>query len=118
MELIFKKYHHAAKNSEKIYLIYDPAQNPTQFTKALFRSISSRNFLQGCEKLLIGPIIQDKKMTVRVLGSDGTEFSSDPDIQQIFHAYLKDQGYMEHTGAKSTEEADIQAFGTVYHFTA
>lgn len=118
MELIFKKYHHAKKDSEKIYLIYDPAQNPTQFTKALFRSISSRNFLQGCEKLLIGPIIQDKKMTVRVLGSDGTEITSDSDIQKIFHAYLKDQGYTVPADAHGIEEADIQAFGTVYHFTA
>lgn len=114
MELIFKKYHKSEQHTEKIYLIYDPAQNPTQFTADVFRSISNRNFIQGCENLLIGPIIKDKKMTVRVLNSDGTETKSNSEVQKIFEAYLNDQGYT----STYSSITNIQEFGTVYHFTA
>ena len=129
MELIFKKYSKSEAQSEKIYLIYDPMQNPSQFTDDLFRSISNRNFIQNCENLLIGPIFDDKKMTVKALGSDGTEAVMDSDLQTIFEAYLKDQGYRTSSiseasisrsadSKKATSTGKIQAFGTVYHFTA
>lgn len=124
MELIFRKYSKYEEQSEKVYLIYDPMQNPAQFTNDLFRSISNRNFIQNCENLLIGPIFNNKKMTVRVLGSDGTETASDSDIEKIFEAYLKDHGYLSPalSDSKTSESAStsgkIQAFGTVYHFTA
>lgn len=129
MELIFKKYSRSEAQSEKIYLIYDPLQNPSQFTNELLHSILGRNFIQNCENLLIGPIFDNKKMTVRALGSDGTETAVDSNMQTIFETYLKDQGY--HTfAAKNISSAPdasprqaapaekIQAFGTVYHFTA
>ena len=118
-----------SSQSEKIYLIYDPMQNPSQFTDDLFRSISNRNFIQNCENLLIGPIFDDKKMTVKALGSDGTEAVMNSDLQTIFEAYLKDQGYRTSSiseasisrsadSKKATSTGKIQAFGTVYHFTA
>ena len=122
MELIFKKYHKSEPHTEKIYLIYDPMQNPMQFTQELFRSISHRNFIQNCEKLLIGPIMDDKKMTARVFDSDGTEISFNSDIQKIFAVYLKDQGYpvtnLPESSGTAHGSSNIQAFGTVYHFTA
>lgn len=118
MELIFKKYSKFEAQSEKVYLIYDPMQNPTQFTNDLFRSISNRNFIQNCENLLIGPIFDNKKMTVKALGSDGTETIVDSDLQTIFEVYLKDQGYRTPSSQSAAPTGKIQAFGTVYHFTA
>lgn len=124
MELIFKKYHRFERHTEKSYLVYDPSRNQVQFTKDLFRSISKRNFGQSYENILIGPIMEDKKMTVRVLTSDGVEVSSNMNTQKIFEAYLKDQGYRDdviHVDNPSGEEngcADVRAFGTVYYFPA
>lgn len=129
MELIFKKYHKSELHTEKNYLIYDPEHNKTQFTDELFRSIAHRNFTQGCENLLIGPIRNGKKMTVRVLDAGGREISATSNTMKIFEAYLKDQGYAEDTttpgkggvlpmqNAASASEI-ICEFGTVYYFPA
>lgn len=124
MELIFKKYSKSEAQCEKIYLIYDPMQNPSQFTEDMFRSISNRNFIQNCETLLIGPIWNNKKMTVKALGSDGIETGMDSDSQTIFETYLKDQGYFPSSSSNASSLPDavssgkIQAFGRVYHFTS
>lgn len=119
MELIFKKYSKSEAHAEKIYLIYDPMQNPSQFTEDMFRSISSRNFIQNCETLLIGPIWNHKKMTVKALGSDGVETKMDSDSQTIFETYLKDQGYFSASAKKPAASSQkIQALGRVYHFTS
>lgn len=125
MELIFKKYHTSELHTEKNYLIYDPSRNQAQFTNDLFKSISLRNFGQSYENILIGPIMKDKKMTVKVLTSDGAEAPLSPNTQKIFRAYLKDQGYpvsaLSDGGpseSKSTEPAHIRQFGTVYYFPA
>lgn len=124
MELIFKKYSKSEAQCEKIYLIYDPMQNSSQFTEDMFRSISSRNFIQNCETLLIGPIWDNKKITAKALGSDGVETKMDSDSQTIFEAYLKDQGYFSGSSSKASSLSDtapsgkIQAFGRVYHFTS
>lgn len=126
MELIFKKYHKSELHTEKNYLIYDPEHNEAQFTDELFRSIAHRNFTQGCENLLIGPIRNGKKMTVRVLGSDGREVSANPSAMKIFEAYLKDQGYtadaapspMNDVLPLSPASESICEFGTVYYFPA
>ena len=134
MELIFKKYHKSELHTEKNYLIYDPAHNGTQLTEDLLKSISHRNFAQSYENLLIGPIMNGKKMTVRVLTSDGHEISANSNTWKIFETYLKDQGYTaaENTAAKApaatkrndistlphTSDANICEFGTVYYFPA
>ncbi len=123
MELIFKKYHQSELHTETNYLIYDPARNPAQFTKELFQSIAHRNFVQGCENILIGPIMGEQGMTLRVFSADGTEVSASPLARRIFEAYLHDQGYplpASFKGARenAAEHTDIRAFGTVYHFTA
>lgn len=124
MELIFKKYHKSELHTEKNYLIYDPARNPAQFTKTLFKAIANRNFGQNYENILIGPIMMDEKMTVRVLTSDGVEISSNPGIQKIFRTYLKDQGYPDLSsfetsdGNNNDEQNDVCEYGTVYYFPA
>ncbi len=126
MELIFKKYHKSERHSEKNYLIYDPARNPAQFTKTLFKAIANRNFGQNYENILIGPIMAEQKMTVRVLTPDGMEISANPGTQEIFRAYLHDQGYLDpapfEDGCADNERAHgyahIHAYGTVYYFPA
>ncbi len=124
MELIFKKYHRFELHTEKNYLIYDPSRNQVQFTKDLFKSISKRNFGQSYENILIGPIMEDQKMTVKVLGSDGTEISTDTTTEKIFQTYLKDQGYADGLSCENgcsgdtAAQTDVRAFGTVYYFPA
>ncbi|MBO5093676.1 MAG: hypothetical protein J6C33_04880 [Lachnospiraceae bacterium] len=127
MELIFKKYHKCELHTEKNYLIYDPEHNEAQFTDELFRSIAHRNFTQGCENLLIGPIRSGKKMTVRVLDTGGREVSVSPSTMKIFETYLKDQGYAADTAPSEkngmmpmphTACENIHEFGTVYYFPA
>ncbi len=117
MEMIFKKYHKSERNAEKNYLIYDPTHNQVQFTSDLYKSISHRNFVQNCENILIGPILNGQDMGLRVLTADGAEVSANSGAQQIFEAYLRDQGYAAaNTG--DIADATIQAFGTVYYFPA
>ena len=118
MELIFKKYHKSEQNTEKNYLIYDPGHNQVQFTSDLYKSISGRNFMQSCENILIGPIIHNQEMNVRVLTSDGVEVSSNSNTREIFEAYLKDQGYSSYVPADDEIPENIQEFGTVYYFPA
>ena len=117
MEMIFKKYHKSERDTEKNYLIYDPIHNQVQFTSDLYKSISHRNFVQGCENILIGPILNGQDMSVRVLPADGAEVSANSGTRQIFEAYLRDQGYAAADTADTTD-TKIQAFGTVYYFPA
>ena len=120
MEMIFKKYHKSERHTEKNYLIYDPVHNQMQFTSDLYKSISHRNFVQNCENILIGPIMNGQDMSVRVLNADGAEIAANPGTQQIFEAYLRDQGYSHSDPFHTACEADseISAFGTVYYFPA
>ena len=93
MEIIFKKYHKSERHTERNYLIYDPSHNQVQFTSDLCKSISHRNFIQNCENILVGPIMDGQHMSMMVLTADGMEVSPDPDADRIFKTYLKDQGY-------------------------
>ncbi len=118
MEMIFKKYHKSEQHRERNYLIYDPSHNHVQFTSDLCKAISHRNFVQNCENILVGPIINGQDMSMMVLTADGMEVSSDPETDRIFRTYLKDQGYFSPDRIDKNQEEDIQAFGTVYYFPA
>lgn len=127
MEMIFKKYHRSEPHMEKNYLIFDPSHNQIPFTSDLCKSLSHRNFIQNCENILIGPIINGEDIRLRVLTARGEEVDSDSDTQNIFRTYLKDQGYplsafAENAASVGEPESDaqteIQAFGTVYYFPA
>lgn len=128
MEMIFKKYHSSEPHTEKNYLIFDPSHNQIPFTSDLCKSISHRNFIQNCENILIGPIINGEDIRVRVLTARGEEVDSDSDTRNIFRTYLRDQGYPISAYAENTASAgepeigsvhtEVQAFGTVYYFPA
>lgn len=116
MEFIFKKYHTADAAEEKNYLIYDPKYNSAQFTCELVKSIACRNFGQNYENILVGPIVEDKEITVKVLNADGSEAEGSQLARRIFEQYLHDQGYAKRE--LSDAPCAIKEFGTVYYFPA
>ena len=77
MKITLEKYHGLGND----YLIFDPNKNELKLTKEAVRLICNRNFGVGSDGLLVGPILGEDKMTVKILNPDGSERC--PDIRQI-----------------------------------
>ena len=91
MKITLEKYHGLGND----YLIFDPNKNEWKLTKEAVRLICNRNFGVGSDGLLVGPILGEDKMTVKILNPDGSEAELSGNGVRIFGKYLKDAGYVQ-----------------------
>lgn len=91
MEVILEKYHGMGND----YLIFDPNKNDLTLTTENVRLICNRNFGVGADGLLIGPVIGEDMMTLKILNPDGSEAEKGGNGVRIFAKYLKDAGYVQ-----------------------
>ena len=91
MKITLEKYHGLGND----YLIFDPNKNELKLTKEAVRLICNRNFGVGSDGLLVGPILGEDKMTVKILNPDGSEAELSGNGVRIFGKYLKDAGYVQ-----------------------
>ncbi len=91
MNITLEKYHGLGND----YLIFDPNKNKCELTKENIRLICDRNFGVGSDGLLVGPIMGQDKLEVKILNPDGSEAELSGNGVRIFGKYLKDAGYVQ-----------------------
>lgn len=91
MNIVLEKYHGLGND----YLIFDPNRNELKITEEVVRLICNRNFGVGSDGLLVGPIIGNDKLEVKILNPDGSEAELSGTGVRIFGKYLKDAGYVQ-----------------------
>ena len=91
MNITLEKYHGLGND----YLIFDPNKNDLKLTEENIRLICNRNFGVGSDGLLVGPILGQDKLEVRILNPDGSEAEISGNGVRIFGKYLKDAGYVQ-----------------------
>lgn len=91
MNITLEKYHGLGND----YLIFDPNKNELELTEESVRLICNRNFGVGSDGLLVGPILGQDKLEVKILNPDGSETELSGNGVRIFGKYLKDAGYVQ-----------------------
>lgn len=91
MNITLEKYHGLGND----YLIFDPNKNELELTKESVRLICNRNFGVGSDGLLVGPILGQDKLELKILNPDGSEAELSGNGVRIFGKYLKDAGYVQ-----------------------
>lgn len=91
MNITLEKYHGLGND----YLIFDPNKNELELTEENIRLICNRNFGVGSDGLLMGPILGNDKLEVKILNPDGSEAEISGNGVRIFGKYLKDAGYVQ-----------------------
>lgn len=91
MNITLEKYHGLGND----YLIFDPNKNELELTEENIRLICNRNFGVGSDGLLVGPILGNDKLEVKILNPDGSEAEISGNGVRIFGKYLKDAGYVQ-----------------------
>lgn len=91
MNITLEKYHGLGND----YLIFDPNKNDLELTKENIKLICNRNFGVGSDGLLVGPILGNDKLEVKILNPDGSEAEISGNGVRIFGKYLKDAGYVQ-----------------------
>lgn len=90
-KVTFEKYHCMGND----YLIYDPNRNELDLSKEAVKLVCDRNFGVGSDGILIGPVLDQEKMYVKILNPDGSEAEKSGNGMGIFAKYLKDAGYVQ-----------------------
>jgi diaminopimelate epimerase len=93
MDLTLKKYTGLGND----YLIYDPNKAGDGLTNAHIQLVCNRNFGLGSDGILVGPLFEDGKISVRIFNPDGSEAEKSGNGIMIFSKYLKDEGYVTGT---------------------
>lgn len=91
MNITLEKYHGLGND----YLIFDPNKNELELTEESVRLICNRNFGVGSDGLLVGPILGQDKLELKILNPDGSEAELSGNGVRIFGKYLKDAGYVQ-----------------------
>lgn len=105
MGLYFTKYHGLGND----YLVYDCQKQNYILNSKEIRKICHRNYGLGSDGILIGPIFDKNKISVRILNPDGSEAEKSGNGVRIFSRYLKDAGYMK------SDEFDLFTLGGMVH---
>ena len=71
-EIILRKYHGVGND----YLIFDPKKNDVVLNERLIRQLCRRNIGVGADGILYGPVMEDKKIKVRILDRKSTRLNS------------------------------------------
>ncbi|WP_312426689.1 diaminopimelate epimerase [Lacrimispora sp.] len=91
MNITLEKYHGLGND----YLIFDPNKNELELTAESVRLICNRNFGVGSDGLLVGPILGQDKLELKILNPDGSKAELSGNGVRIFGKYLKDAGYVQ-----------------------
>lgn len=101
MNIDFYKYHALGND----YIVIDPNKTKINLTEDNIKLICNRNFGIGSDGILLGPIIKEEKIHLRILNPDGSEAEKSGNGIRIFSKYLVDYGYVKN------EKFDVNTLG-------
>jgi diaminopimelate epimerase len=90
MKIELQKYHAIGND----YLVYDPQNNVLELNEDRINLICDRNFGVGSDGILVGPILDDGNIKLKIYNPDGSEAEKSGSGIRIFSKYLKDAGYV------------------------
>ena len=91
MSITFEKYNGLGND----YLVYDCNKNKEKLNTDAVKLICDRNFGLGSDGILVGPIIENNKISVQIINPDGSIAEKSGNGVRIFSKYLKDSGYVK-----------------------
>lgn len=91
MNIVLEKYHGLGND----YLIFDPNKNNLTLTEKNIRLICDRNFGVGSDGIVVGPILEEDRLFMRIFNPDGSEAERSGNGVRILAKYLKDAGYIQ-----------------------
>ena len=92
----FYKYHALGND----YLVYDCLNNEIDLSEGMIKKICDRNFGLGSDGILVGPVIKNDQIAVRIFNPDGSEAEKSGNGVRIFSKFLKDSGYVKDNSFK------------------
>lgn len=87
----FYKYHGLGND----YIVIDPNKSDFPASAELVRRICHRNLGPGSDGILVGPILGNGQIGLRILNPDGSEAEKSGNGLRIFSRYLVDAGYVK-----------------------
>ena len=99
METILLKYR--GENDE--YLVYDTLKFHDMMKPRAIRTICSRNCGYGTAGMMVGPMMEGGRLTMKMFSPEGEEKPMGADAVNASRSYLKDAGYIEEDGAAHAE---------------
>lgn len=91
MSIFFEKYNGLGND----YLVYDCNKNSEKLDDNAVKLICDRNFGLGSDGILVGPILNDNKISLTIINPDGSIAEKSGNGVRIFSKYLKDAGYVK-----------------------
>jgi diaminopimelate epimerase len=88
--LQFRKYHGFGND----YLIFDPNRSEVTLPPEQMQLVCNRNFGLGSDGILVGPLLSEAGMRVKIYNPDGSEAEKSGNGLLIFAKYLRDAGYI------------------------
>lgn len=82
------------------YLVYEYLNGDVEFTEELIKKVCERNFGLGSDGILVGPVIENDQIAVRIFNPDGSEAEKSGNGVRIFSKFLKDSGYVKDNSFK------------------
>ena len=85
LSLQFRKYHGFGND----YLIFDPNQSEATLPPEHMQLVCNRNFGLGSDGILVGPLLTEEGLRVKIYNPDGSEAEKSGNGMLIFAKYLK-----------------------------
>ena len=96
LSLQFRKYHGFGND----YLIFDPNQSEATLPPEHMQLVCNRNFGLGSDGILVGPLLTEEGLRVKIYNPDGSEAEKSGNGMLIFAKYLKDANYISGDAAE------------------
>lgn len=94
MKITLEKYQGLGND----YFVLDPNKNKLEITPGQVKLICDRNYGAGADGILVGPVFEKGKISVKVYNPDGSEAEKCGNGATIFAKYMRDAGYVKEEG--------------------
>ena len=105
MDAMLIKY----RGCDSEYLVYDTLKYHAQIRPRAIRSICAHNFALSTAGLMVGPVLQDGRLTMKVYSPDGEEKPMEDGAMAAGLRYLQDAGYIKPEEERKDEMQPVSA---------
>ena len=107
MDAMLIKY----RGCDREYLVYDTVKFHGTMQPRAIRSICSHNFALSAAGLMVGPVMQNGSLTMKVYSPEGEEKPMEEAARAAGQRYLQDAGYIK---AEEKQPGYAAAIGKIF----